>query len=451
MRIKGVKCYKWMMAWCCLLIMAALLVPSTVMAVDAKFDVSKVSDMSDFDPNDYVNPEGDTIKIAVMQLFSGAGAGNGELFWAVTTWVARDINTRGGILVDGKKKKIELLKGDTKMSPVATKKEVEKLCLQDNVDILWGTSGSHLALVIQGAAKKYKKIFMNCLALSDQLMDAPNYNDYTFRTIMNTAMHGLASGYYMASRPEKKFYILCQDYSFGHAMADGFKEGLKKYKPEAEIVGEEYHPLYLKDFAPYITKIMGSNADCIYTADWLPDAGNLLKQSRELGMKLPFVNLFMDEPNGLSMVGPEGTKGLLHVNQFMSVMSTPDDETFGMKWHNQWKKWKKPYNTLLYKWAGGTIGKTIADTYWLLSVIERAGSTDPEKIIKVWEGDEYDYLGAIMTMRACDHQAYFDCYASEYIYPNKWFDELSGIGRMFIIPARYCMPPLPKNLDRCKK
>jgi len=54
----------------------------------------------------------------------------------------------------------------------------------------------------------------------------------------------------------------------------------------------------MKDFAPYITKIMGSGADCIYTADWLPDAGNLLKQSRELGMKLPFVNLFMDEPNG---------------------------------------------------------------------------------------------------------------------------------------------------------
>ncbi|MCK9274298.1 MAG: ABC transporter substrate-binding protein [Syntrophales bacterium] len=423
----------------------------SVTAADAKFDVNKLSDMSDFDPNDFVNPTGDTIKIGIMQIFSGAGAGNGELFWAVNTWVAHDINKRGGILVDGNKKKIELLKGDTKSSPVATKKEVEKLCLQDDVDLIWGTSGTHLALVIQNTAQKYKKIFMNCLALSDQLMDAPNFNRYTFRTIMNTSMHGLASGYYMASRPETKFYILCQDYSFGHAMAEGFKAGLKKYKPEAEIVGEEYHPLFMKDFAPYITKIMGSGADCVYTADWLPDAGNLLKQSRDLGMKLPFVNLFMDEPNGLAAVGPEGTKGLLHVNQFMSVMATPDEQKFGMAWNNAWKSWKKPYNTLLYKWAGGTIGKTLADTYWLLSVVERAGSTDAEKIIPVWEGDEYEYQGALYTMRACDHQAYFNCYASEYIYPNLWFEELSGIGNMFIIPARYCMPPLPENLDRCKK
>ncbi|MDY0044976.1 MAG: hypothetical protein RBS82_09995, partial [Syntrophales bacterium] len=73
----------------------------SVTAADAKFDVNKLSDMSDFDPNDFVNPTGDTIKIGIMQIYSGAGAGNGELFWAVNTWVAHDINKRGGILVDG--------------------------------------------------------------------------------------------------------------------------------------------------------------------------------------------------------------------------------------------------------------------------------------------------------------------------------------------------------------
>ena len=48
-------------------------------------------------------------------------------------------------------------------------------------------------------------------------------------------------------------------------------------------------------------------------------------------------------------------------------------------------------------------------TYWLLSVIERAASLDPEKIIKVWEGDTYqDVMGTVMKMRPCDHKVIQD-------------------------------------------
>ncbi len=128
---------------------------SQAMAVDAKFDVNKMSDMSDFDPNNPVLASGDVIKIGLLQIFSGPGAGNGEIFWATCNWVAHDINKRGGIMVDGKKKKILFVKGDTKGKPADTKKAAEKLVLQDKVDILWGTSGSHLADIIAQVAKIY--------------------------------------------------------------------------------------------------------------------------------------------------------------------------------------------------------------------------------------------------------------------------------------------------------
>ena len=45
--------------------------PSQVLAVNAKFDFNKMSDMSDFDPNNPVIPTGDTFKIAVLAPFSG--------------------------------------------------------------------------------------------------------------------------------------------------------------------------------------------------------------------------------------------------------------------------------------------------------------------------------------------------------------------------------------------
>jgi len=53
-----------------------------------------------------------------------------------------------------------------------------------------------------------------------------------------------------------------------------------------------------------MTKIKGSRAEVIFTGDWEPDAGNFLKQARNLGVKLPFANLYMDHPSPLSAVGP---------------------------------------------------------------------------------------------------------------------------------------------------
>ena len=109
------------------------------------------------------------------------------------------------------------------------------------------------------------------MSLSPALMDGKNFNRYTFRTCLNTHVFGEGMAYYFARRPEKKFYILNQDYSYGHDMAEGFKRGLKKHKPDAVIVGEAYHPLFLKDFAPYLTKVQGAGAEVIFSGDW--DAG----------------------------------------------------------------------------------------------------------------------------------------------------------------------------------
>ena len=426
---------------------------------DAKFDVNKMSDMSDYDPNNVIPPKGDVIKIGLVQQFSGPGAGNGELDWQICNWVAHDINGRGGILVDGKKKKVMFIKGDSKGKPADTKKVCEKLILKNKVDFLWGTSGSHLAAIISQAAKKYKVIYHNTGACSDYLMDADHFNRYTFQTFTRTSTFGLTVAYYYAKRnKEKKFYILCQDYSFGHSLADAFKIGLKKYYPEAEIVGEDYHPLFARDFTPYVTKIKASGAEVIFSGDWLPDGTNLLKACRDMGVDLPILNIFIDEPNGLHAVGIDGTKGLVNMTHYMADLRDPDRQKLFKVWDNLWRtKWQAPYNAWLYKVPSGTIAERLYSTYWLMSVIERAGSTDPEKIIKVWEGDRYKNPVGIWTVRATDHTCVKDMYVSEYVVPAEqkasmtippyyWFKGISNSGKIFTVPAKYCTPTLDPGL-----
>jgi branched-chain amino acid transport system substrate-binding protein len=86
-----------------------------------------------------------------------------------------------------------------------------------------------------------------------------------------------------------------------------------------------------------------------------------------------------------------------------------------------------------------------------MDVIERAGSANAEKIIKVWEGDTYKALNGVVHMRACDHQVVRDMYAAEYIFPNQFYKNAASPGKAVLIPAKYCMPVIPDDLDRCKK
>ena len=122
--------------------------------VNASTDPGKLSDMSDFDPANPIIPKGDTIKIALVQAYSGHSAQGGEITYAYAYWAVHDINKRGGIWVDGKKKQIALIKADNMSNADQCKKVTERLILQEKVHILWGANGSIMTKIMNDAAKK---------------------------------------------------------------------------------------------------------------------------------------------------------------------------------------------------------------------------------------------------------------------------------------------------------
>jgi len=438
------------------------------MAVNVAFDIKDMADMSDFDPNNPVVPTGDTIKIAVVASFSGPAAIAGQVYWICVQWAAHDVNKRGGILVDGKRKFVQVIKADHQSKVDVCKKVCERMVLKEKVHVLWGTDGSHLMKIINQVADKYKVIALCASSLSDELYDAENFTRYSFMTSFSTEQIGRAFGYFYGQirKKEKRFYIICQDYLFGHSVAEGFKKGLKEYYPEAVIVGEDFHRLFLTDFAPYLTKIKASKAEVIFTGDWMPDAANLLKQARHMGIKLPFANIYLTEPNFLHEVGVEGTKGLVNISQFGTeapVFKTPEQIKYYKAWHDLWAsgKWGPPYNTRLYEHSGGNLSSWMAQTYWLLSVIQRAGSTNPEKIIKVFEGDICQFSsGKILEMRACDHKVIQDLHVQIFVPPAQQrqyfnippyyaFKGCSSVGISYRIPKEKILPKADPRL--CKQ
>jgi len=435
--------------------------------VPSFIDYKSFPDMSDFDPNNPVIPHGDTIKIAIVSPFSGPAAMNGQMDFLYFQWIAHAVNKKGGILVDGKKKLVEIIRADNQMNPSNTKKVCERVILQDKAQFLFSGHGSHLVKIVNQVAAQHNVIAVNSSANSDELQDAANFSRNSFMLPMSVSQMGRAAAYYYGQirKKEKKFYILGQDYSFGRSMGDSFKKGLKEYFPEAQIVGEDYHKLFLTDYAPFLTKVKASGAEVIFTGDWYPDAGNLFKQSRQMGIMIPFANVYMTDPVALSEVGVEGTEGLVNISQFTKenpFFRTKEEIKYYQMYGNAWKKWKAPYNSILYQWPVNDFGMYKGQMLWLLSVIARAQSTDPEKIIRVWEGDVYQYPnGKIVRMRACDHKMIQDLHAIEYMRPEKqkpsmnippyyWFNTYSVGGAGYLIPAEKILPWMDRKLDRCK-
>ena len=436
-----------------------------------RFDFNKMSDMSDFDPTTSATPgyvKGETIKIAYVNVFSGPSGANGPIHMMPLQFAAHDINKRGGIWVDGKKRLIEIILADHQSKPDVCKKICERMVLQEKVHVLMGTSGSNLQKIINEVGNKYKVISVNEGSLADELQDATNFGRYSFMPSPTTDQiaRGLAYFYGQIRKKEKKFYVLCQDYSFGRGLADSFKSGLKEYYPQGQIVGEDYHKLFLTDFAPYLEKVKASGAEVVFTGDWIPDAANLLKQARQMGVKVPFANVFMNEPNFLHEVGIEGTKGLINIDVYdmpQAFKNQPGLIKYYRAWNDGWKKgWKPPFNTRLYEHGLSGIGLYGHSGYWLFSVIERAKSLDPEKIIKVWEGDVYQYPnGKIVKMRACDHKTIQPLGVKEFVPPAEqkisfsippyyWYQGTSFTGPEWLVPASKILPPMDQKLDRCK-
>ena len=187
------------------------------------------------------------------------------------------------------------------------------------------------------------------------------------------------------------------DYVFGHAVAADFIAAMKKSIPDVQIVGNDFHPIATKDFAPYISKIIASGAEVVYTGNYGTDQETLMKQASQLGLKARWASNQMDDTVVLKNIG-EYAVGAIAVTTYSLNVETKQSKMFMEKWNKKFKDTKHP-------WLGGVqFGQIYNGCMFFLEAVKKAKSIKPEAVIKAWEGMEYEGLVGKMTMRACDHQ-----------------------------------------------
>lgn len=320
-----------------------------------------------------------------------------------------EINKAGGILG----RPLEMISRDDKLKPEVGIREAKDLILNHKVHWIQGTVSSSVALAVSAYCKKQKVIFIDTVAQSAATTGEKGH-DYVFRVTTNTTAYtrNVANAVARFWPGLKKVFIIGPDYEYGHRCKKDFMAAYTKLVPDAKVVGELWPKLGTKDFTPYITTIMASDADFVYTSLWGGDVLSFTKTAWPFGYFDRIKQAGQDwggiEPLG-KMSKEAYPKGVLAGSHYpWWLIDNPISNAF-------WPKFKKAtgMDAGLAAYTGYTT------LYFMKQAIEKVGSLDADKIIDALEGAEIDATVGRLKIRACDHQAMHPFWVGQVIMDDK--------------------------------
>src|SRR6195256_1456105 len=168
----------------------------------------------------------------------------------------------------------------------------------------------------------------------------------------------------------KSYFLIGSDYAFGRGMLSFTKAYIEK--TGGKVVGEEYLPMDGSDWTPIISKLKAAAPDALITstAGGAPNV-TLTKQLRAAGINIPYGNLAVDEGTAKSM-GPDA-EGIFISGSYFTNIDSPKNKEFLAAMQKKFGADLKTPNDLSVPQYEGV--------YLYKAAVEKAGSTDAEKVI----------------------------------------------------------------------
>ena len=241
--------------------------------------VAALAAMGDFVGPRYAMAKEKPIKFGQILTTSGIMAGQGIPGMRSARIAEEIINKSGGILG----RPLEIIQEDDELKPDVGVRKFRKLVLEDKVDFVFGTNSSGVGLALVPLANEFGKIFIST-SMSDRFTEE-DCSPYIFRIGESTSMASRASAYCMCDREPsvKKWAGINPDYIFGRESWTWFKKGMEEKGAKIEVVHEAFAPFGGQDFKPYITAVMESGAQGVFTSAWTGDLINFVKQAKPFG------------------------------------------------------------------------------------------------------------------------------------------------------------------------
>lgn len=224
---------------------------------------------------------GDTIKIGMAVSSTGnfaLAAQSGER--GAKIWVD-DVNRRGGIMLNGKKYKVELIERDDRSDKTLEPRVYESLINDDKVDLLFGPFGSTLTETAITTTEKDNKLLVIWSASAEGLYKQ-GYKYIVSATQQASSLLGLPGIKAMKALGVKKLAIVYDDEPFPAGIAQGSADWAKANGMEVTMF--EKYAKGTKDFSILIQKAKASGAEAFFPAGYEDDEMAVARQLHELNV-----------------------------------------------------------------------------------------------------------------------------------------------------------------------
>ena len=327
----------------------------------------------------------DTVKVGVMYSSTGAGSAVGKIQIDGAKLAAKQVNEKGGLTLDGKKVKVELVIRDDETKPDVGIRRLREF-LNDDIKLIVGGTFAHVSTAINEQIKGGQAYFMATNGVQEKVFEKDKKAPYYISTLGAVDGVGRMCADYVAKTFKPKTVMLfLPDYAYGRGAATGAHRVFKSKYPDIKV-SETWSPVNAPDFSSYIIKIKEAKPDVVMMGHWGNDAINALKQVYELGLRKDSKVFFNSIITTLAAgVPPEALEEVTFSMWWYHDMGALKDAETVKAVTELTEVWRKEYGEppdpfAVFAYLG------MAET---LRGIELANSTEPGKVYQALIGTDY--------------------------------------------------------------
>ena len=325
-------------------------------------------------------PSVKTVKMASLVTLSGPVAGWGVPLDDGAKFAVDEINAQGGFKVGNDMYKIDLKSYDDQYSATATATAAAQI-VDEGRHFVFGPltyDGERSAMPIF----QNGKVLVSGISAGEYLEIAvpQGYTYYWNCSYPNWAWLGaMINANYKLSPNVKTIIQINGDDDFGHSAAVGTRLTTDKLGLQLEDV---FYTPGTTDFYPILTPVVNKKPDAIFTA--LTQGGDMLlviKQARELGYK---GEIWAGESSWEDMVN---IGGLQNIEGGRFLNSDFSSTVWPQAVRDVADEWKAKFGTDMQ--FNSYLGYAVINIY--VQAIQKAGSTDPEQVLKVFDDPNWTF------------------------------------------------------------
>jgi branched-chain amino acid transport system substrate-binding protein len=327
------------------------------------------------------------IKIGIPTVITGGYAVLGAQVQRTCKLVKKLTDDQGGVIG----RPIEFIFKDTQGEPSACVRKTQELVERDDCHIISGVVVSSEARAIMPKLAEWDAFFISHGNGDGQLtadLFVPNF----FRSNTSAPMGARTLALYLKDAPQNEFFAIGSDYAWGHSSVGAFEEQIDHVGKK--LVDKVYAPVGNKDYSTYITKILQSGAQGCYVALQGDEGRAFYSQAAQYKLA-ERVQLFTEIVSVANIMAlGKDSIGLVGSSRYTFTYDIPENDTFVSAFTDMYPE----------DYPDWTDGEMYQALQILFAAMEKADSTETNKLIDAMSGIEVTSVKGTILMRECDHQ-----------------------------------------------